>query len=364
MQSLRQKIYRDIDRLHEQEDQIKNITVARDLGIKIRRVEQPASARRPVPFKPCFFLPPKDRKRKSSRLCAKRASSADSSASPSSSVLPTHESPSQSSSTSLSLRRSSFFSSRSSTVSDTGQEKNEKDDVAHPPILVALAELKGLTLQRLHKDQQTVLTAKGPVTKGKTRYDESLELEQLHRWKVTEVLEDTTYVHPHAIIELCVNPQARTDAFFLTVSEVKAMVRVMKLRMKMNQYQEHVCLPVLALSYIAGKPGGEYESGRIIQAHHDGQQLMIQYSQRLDFSSEQMAPASLDKFLRYYFCEPVKTRIFGERECDKDPWDLSQSWNAMKKRCGIDLSDADDDCWDIEGKEDTSMRRWLNKFLA
>ncbi|KAL4782256.1 hypothetical protein BJX76DRAFT_369279 [Aspergillus varians] len=364
MESSYEKIYQDITRLHEQEENILSVTAARGLGIKIRRVEQPTSSR-PVPFKPCFFLPPKGDKTRSSLRFAKRASCvAASSPSSSTSTLP-YPRPSFHSSASSSLRRSSSSCLPSSSA-DESQLENGGHDVAYPSMVQSLAETKRLLLPRLPRTaRRAALTANGPVMKGKCRQDETVELHEDNTWKITQVLEDTKYNNPHAIIEIMVNSHTPTDEFFLTVSEVKALLRLLKLRMGMSQYQHHACLPVLALSYITTRDekDTEYQSGRIVQAHHDGCQLVIQYSQRLEFSNVQMAPASLDKFLRYYFSEPVKTGVTGGEKNEDDPSRMLQSWNTLKKRCRINWSVAEEDTRISEGKEDRPFRHWLNKVL-
>lgn len=84
--------------------------------------------------------------------------------------------------------------------------------------------------------------------KGKLPQDEAVELHEDDEWKVTQVLEDTTYNNPHAIIEIVVRGQGYTDGSFLTANEVKAIVRVMKLRVDMRQYRHHGCCPPVCSS--------------------------------------------------------------------------------------------------------------------
>lgn len=84
--------------------------------------------------------------------------------------------------------------------------------------------------------------------KGKLPQDETVELHEDDEWKVTQVLEDTTYNNPHAIVEIVVRAHGYTDGSFLTANEVKAIVRVIKLRMDMRQYRHHGCCPPVRFS--------------------------------------------------------------------------------------------------------------------
>ncbi|OJJ61794.1 hypothetical protein ASPSYDRAFT_40332 [Aspergillus sydowii CBS 593.65] len=209
--------------------------------------------------------------------------------------------------------------------------------------------------------------------KGKLPQDEAVELHEDDEWKVTQVLEDTTYNNPHAIVEIVIRAHGYTDGSFLTANEIKAIVRVMKLRMDMRQYRRHGCCPpVLALSYVATMSGNdtEYRSARILQAYHDGRQLVIQYSERFDLSNAQRAAVSLEKFLRYYFCEPVKTAALTDKK-DEELWKVLQSWSAIKKRYHMDpKKDSEyekgdkneNDGVDSETKH-RSFRHWFNKLL-
>ncbi|KAL6237228.1 hypothetical protein BDW75DRAFT_88860 [Aspergillus navahoensis] len=389
-----EKAYREITRLHGQEETLTTLTAARDLGIKLRRVEQlPSSFDHAVPFKPCFFLPPKaaaqsktkekrrgrGKKYKYNRRCVNCASTscaAGSSSSPSSSTSASPSRPSCSAflraSSSWSLVRSPCFSSlvlstwacdgsSGVPVGDGGEgEDGTHGGLRYPYMVKNLAEMRGIPQPPLPKiARKVMLTANGSVMKGKYRQDQAVALHEDAKWKVTQVFEDTTYAQPHAIVEICVNSQGPTDGSFLTVCEVRAILRVMKLRIEMSQYHNHACLPVLALSYIASERGhkSEYRSGRILQAHHDGRQLVIQYSQRHDFFTAELAPASLDKFLRYYFSEPVNVGALGGMK-NGERWKLLQ-WNRANKR-RHHSSDVID-CPANEAKEDRFFRRWFKK---
>lgn len=114
----------------------------------------------------------------------------------------------------------------------------------------------------------------------------------------------------------------------------------------------------------------EYRSARILQAYHDGRQLVIQYSERFDLSNAQRAAVSLEKFLRYYFCEPVKTAALTDKK-DEELWKVLQSWSAIKKRYHMDpKKDSEyekgdkneNDGVDSETKH-RSFRHWFNKLL-
>lgn len=54
---------------------------------------------------------------------------------------------------------------------------------------------------------------------------------------------------------------------------------------------------LLVLSYMGSK------HGRIIQAHHDGKEMIIQCSELFSFKDKETPPVEL--FLRYYCSEPI-----------------------------------------------------------
>ncbi|KAL4974017.1 hypothetical protein BDW66DRAFT_153301 [Aspergillus desertorum] len=401
MQTMHQhlkNVHCDITRLHGQEEALTTLTAARGLGIKIRRIEQPpSSSDRAVPFKPCFFLPPKavansEPKSKRGRRgkkdkhyrrcvnCALTSCAADSSTSPLSSTSASPSRPSRSvhlrASSSFSLARSSCCSSfvpstwtyeEGSALGAGGGGENEEGTDGGPryPYMVkSVAEMQGLPQPCLPKTaRKAVLTANGPVMKGKYRQDQAVALHENAKWKVTQVFEDTTYTQPHAIVELCVNSRCPTDGSFLTACEVRAILRLMKLRIEMSQYHDHACLPVLALSYIASNCGDkvEYRSGRILQAHHDGRHLVIQYSQRHDFHTAELASSSFDKFFRYYFSEPVRAGVSQGMKDEGEPWRLLQ-WRRVNKR--LHNSSDGDDCSVIEANADRLFRRWFKKRMV
>jgi len=95
---------------------------------------------------------------------------------------------------------------------------------------------------------------------------------------------------------------------------------------------------------------------------------VIQYSERFDLSNAQRAAVSLEKFLRYYFCEPVKTGALSEKR-DEELWKVLQSWSAIKKRYHMDSkknnknekNESENDGADSETKD---RRHWLNKLLT
>lgn len=79
---------------------------------------------------------------------------------------------------------------------------------------------------------------------------------------------------------------------------------------------------------------------------------------------------SLEKFLRYYFSEPVKTGALAEKK-DEDLWKVLQSWSAIKRRYHMDSKknnenekneNSENDGADGETK-DHFLRYWFNKLL-
>ncbi|KAH8425195.1 uncharacterized protein LDX57_002954 [Aspergillus melleus] len=142
----------------------------------------------------------------------------------------------------------------------------------------------------------TSLSCSGPYSKGKWPFNPELQLleprSRHNRWKVYLCLEDPTHAVPHAIMDVRVDtedPGAR-----LTVSEVKAIVRMMETRMGFPSYQHHLVLPLLVVSYFGP------ERARIIQAHHDGKLMNIQYTDTVFIDDN-----FVGKFLGYYCSRPI-----------------------------------------------------------
>ncbi|KAL2826493.1 hypothetical protein BDW59DRAFT_161011 [Aspergillus cavernicola] len=338
MPSKQKQIQKDIVRLHEALGKVTSLAAARNLGIKIRRVETP-SPNKPIPFSKCLFLPPSSPKgEKTSEKCAKPALEAPSSL-PSS--LPTASTPHTSSRFSSACSSSRPWSYSSSPLSSTCDGLDNGGYGPAYPMINYVAKSNGHDLPDLPKlSRPSVLKPDGATTKGKWHAQPALELSESGQWKITQVLEDTTYNHPHAIAEILVDSQSRTDGSYLTASEIRAIIQVMRVRMAMPQYQDHPSLPVLALSYIGVRSENEMEckSGRILQAHHNGRQLVIQYSHRFDFVNADAGPASLDTFLRYYFSEPVITSSFGGKK-ERDSWNLLQRWKVLRERRGVEMGE-------------------------
>ncbi|KAI9375229.1 hypothetical protein BJX61DRAFT_540004 [Aspergillus egyptiacus] len=292
----REKVWKDILRLHSKINEIKDLDAARRQRILIRRVETPVKERKPIQFTPSHFEPgnPVKEQRKTVWGCAKRASGASSPGSPSSpaSTSPTASTP--------------HTVSRFSSSGDAGGPR-----VLYPPMLKYVAETNKHELPELKPNlAPTVLRQDGPTTKGKWRSGADLDLMEDEHWEIIEVLEDPEHRFPHALVEILVSTPDPTDPNWtaMTHREVKAILQVMRVRMEMEKNQHHAHLPVLVLSYYGARTedGMDCKSGRIVQAHHDGRQLVMLYSHRFDFSSDSAAaPAALEMFLRCYFCEPV-----------------------------------------------------------
>jgi hypothetical protein len=82
------------------------------------------------------------------------------------------------------------------------------------------------------------------TTKGKWKEDPALGLLDVSssNWRAAVCMEDPTYRHPHAIIDVMTD----TDVVSVDLSagEVKAIMRTMKTRMGISYYRDHVTLPV------------------------------------------------------------------------------------------------------------------------
>ncbi|PYI05598.1 hypothetical protein BO78DRAFT_419572 [Aspergillus sclerotiicarbonarius CBS 121057] len=112
-------------------------------------------------------------------------------------------------------------------------------------------------------------------------------------WRSMDWLENNT--HPHAIVTL-IHDLSGNDTS-LARGEVKAVVWALRYRYKLKEHKSHAILPVLVLSYMGPK------HGRIIQAHHDGQKLVVQCSPFIGLHEENSPEMSL--FIRYELAIPV-----------------------------------------------------------
>ncbi|GKZ34202.1 hypothetical protein AbraIFM66950_004387 [Aspergillus brasiliensis] len=153
---------------------------------------------------------------------------------------------------------------------------------------------KGFCMDRL-----TTLRECGATSKGKWKQQPGLELvEKLstERWQILRILEDLDHEVPHAVCDIRQNIQVDKKKG-LTVAEVKAIMRIMAVRIGLDCYRQHSIMPVLAISYLNRK------QGRILQAHYTGHRVVIQYTKVLEFDGLEHHPIEL--FLRYYCSQPI-----------------------------------------------------------
>ncbi|KAL5343234.1 hypothetical protein BJX70DRAFT_394235 [Aspergillus crustosus] len=371
-----QAILKDLIRLTEEVRGITSLPSVKSIGIKIRCVKKPPSSspHRRINFKPCYYRPPKpmpktkNKSKQSSSLnrkCPRRLSRVVSSRPLSSSSTLRIPPSSSSSSSECSLERpSSSLSSLSFSTSNNQVLENGTQLVSYPPVLEQLALTNKHIMPPLPEmARPSMFKDNGLMTKAKRHEDSTLDLHEIEKWEITQVLEDTSYAHPHTIVEIFVNPTGPADGSILTMSEVRAILRVLRLRVEMNQYQIHTCFPVLAISYIASKHGDNTDcrSGRIVQAHHDGRHLVIQYTKRFDFINEKKASAALNTFLHYYLCEPIKTMTANSREGGS--WRWLSKWSVRKKARRVDIS-TNGEGLGSESREDLPLWGWFTKKLT
>ncbi|GKZ25312.1 hypothetical protein AbraIFM66951_000769 [Aspergillus brasiliensis] len=148
-------------------------------------------------------------------------------------------------------------------------------------------------------DSLTTLRERGATSKGKWKQQPGLELvEKLstERWQILRILEDLDHEVPHAVCDIRQNIQVDKKKG-LTVAEVKAIMRIMAVRIGLDCYRQHSIMPVLAISYLNRK------QGRILQAHYTGHRVVIQYTKVLEFDGLEHHPIEL--FLRYYCSQPI-----------------------------------------------------------
>ncbi|PLB52253.1 hypothetical protein P170DRAFT_488801 [Aspergillus steynii IBT 23096] len=116
-------------------------------------------------------------------------------------------------------------------------------------------------------------------------------------WETKRDLENPSYPH----LELCVLHGILATDEALAITELKAIARALRRRYQDPAFKLHNVVPLLMLSYLAP------QHGRIIQAHHDGKNIVVQYTPLMSFEvkspGEIAEPISL--FLRYQLSRPV-----------------------------------------------------------
>ncbi|KAE8154166.1 hypothetical protein BDV25DRAFT_148037 [Aspergillus avenaceus] len=117
-------------------------------------------------------------------------------------------------------------------------------------------------------------------------------------WEVRDIYEDRSYGCPHAVMILVQNITATsaTDHYF-TSCEIKAIIRVLRIRSHMEGYLKHNNLPLLVLSIMGPN------HGRMLQASFNGGRIVIQRSQLFDFVAGSRRVMQL--FVRYAVSQPV-----------------------------------------------------------
>ncbi|KAL2865098.1 uncharacterized protein BJX67DRAFT_383097 [Aspergillus lucknowensis] len=368
MPSKRQKVYKDIVRLQEAVEEISNPLSARKLGINIHQIQHSLTSDQPIPFKPCLFLPFRTQKPdpNPSQECAERASHGPSSSTSSGSMSHTLSSFLRSSFPFSSSRPSSAsYLSFSGCFGPDPPPTNAGDGASYPPVLEQVAKENGYALPPLTDiSRSSVLKSNGPTAGGKWSYIPSLELHEDNRWEVTEILEDPTYAHPHTVVEIFMVLEHPMDGDLLSLTEIRAILRLMRIRMELAQYQHHTAVPVLALSYVrcGSEEDGECKPIRIVQAHHRGRKLVIQYVQKIDFADAGIVPAALDTFLGYHFSNPMATSTPSEKKTNGGSW-LFKKWRSLVES-PIGLNDHDEHNNRSEGEEGWSFRAWVNSILT
>ncbi|PLB35907.1 uncharacterized protein BDW47DRAFT_127649 [Aspergillus candidus] len=199
---------------------------------------------------------------------------------------------------------------RSTQISQThGEEDNASPPNLRYPFLLHQADNRLANTVVPRWSSVTGFTSfrnDGAITKEKWSLRDELTLYQVdsasHWWRVSEVLECPHHTHPHVVFDLASTEDAQSDeqsslVLQLKVGEIKSIIRIMRIAMEREYNRECLVVPVLVLSYTPPN------YGRIIQAHHTGSNLIIQYTPRIAFDDPAFSPAEL--FLRYYCSKPV-----------------------------------------------------------
>ncbi|GLA32753.1 hypothetical protein AnigIFM63604_009205 [Aspergillus niger] len=119
----------------------------------------------------------------------------------------------------------------------------------HYPLILDLFREKYATSVRkgFCLDSLTTLRECGATSKGKWKQQPGLELAEklsTERWQILRILEDLEHEVPHAVCDIRQNIQVDRKKG-LTVAEVKAIMRVMAVRIGLDCYRPHSLMPTL-----------------------------------------------------------------------------------------------------------------------
>ncbi|CAK42089.1 hypothetical protein An14g05280 [Aspergillus niger] len=119
----------------------------------------------------------------------------------------------------------------------------------HYPLILDLFREKYATSVRkgFCLDSLTTLRECGATSKGKWKQQPGLELAEklsTERWQILRILEDLEHEVPHAVCDIRQNIQVDRKKG-LTVAEVKAIMRVMAVRIGLDCYRPHFLMPTL-----------------------------------------------------------------------------------------------------------------------
>ncbi|KAL3489253.1 hypothetical protein BJX62DRAFT_209846 [Aspergillus germanicus] len=82
------------------------------------------------------------------------------------------------------------------------------------------------------------------TSKAKRPFIPNLELNEDSQWEITGILEDHTYKRPHCVAELFLNPTHQMDSRVVSLTEIKAVLRLTRNRMELKRYAHHTYFPV------------------------------------------------------------------------------------------------------------------------
>ncbi|TAQ89487.1 hypothetical protein B7494_g2163 [Chlorociboria aeruginascens] len=133
----------------------------------------------------------------------------------------------------------------------------------------------------------------------------SSPVEYLQEWELGPVFEIPHNHRPHMF---CVLHQGVDIIGPLLRTEVLTIVGVILERMRLRLSETHLIFPIIMVSMIGTQ-------GRIIQAHYDGDNLYIQYSELYEFKN--FDKDNIDLFLRWMMTEPIGDTAILAPEEDK-----------------------------------------------
>ncbi|KAH8816035.1 hypothetical protein F5884DRAFT_852495 [Xylogone sp. PMI_703] len=135
------------------------------------------------------------------------------------------------------------------------------------------------------------------TTKGVYDYDykKLFGIEHCPECEIIHVSDIPGSQYPHLRCMMLNNIPHNNDQ--LLRSEMLALTTYMYKRLESNEFAEHVVAPVILISFMGSR------QARILQAHFDGESVMIHYTKLYDLKNDDLG--TLNLFVRWGLCHPT-----------------------------------------------------------